>query len=127
MAKIDSQTRIRNAKRLSKILKTIPQDVQDQITKTMERGAIRTAKKSSDDVVKRTGELSKSIEARNIDNDQHRWGIYANFYWLWVEFGTKFSSSKPFFMSHWRKLKKTLKNSIKRNVKKKLKQKYGKR
>ena len=72
MAKTNSQTRVKNAKNLAKKLQKLPKDVREAIEKTMERGAKRTAKKSSADVAKKTGDLSRSIEAKKIDNNNLR-------------------------------------------------------
>lgn len=140
MAKMVRITRKKD--RLRQKLAAVVPEIETETAKATAQGADevaemaqRLAPKAEVQPERRPGEYADSIHARRLRDDEvqtHRrnsvaggtlaWGVFARWYWLWIEFGTKRGvTARPHLLPAYRALRRRVKTRISRAMGKAIK------
>jgi len=126
------KTKMRNKDRLHRKLSKLVDGLDGQMQKDMEKGAEELADTVRSFAPVKTGEYKNSIKAKKVDQFTDRtsgdtysnvnaWGLYANYIWRFLEFGTKKMLSRPHIFGPYRILRRRIKGRIHRGLRKKVK------
>lgn len=140
---------VRKKDRLREKLAAVVPEIEAEIAKATAQGADEVAQMAKRlapvaevQPERRPGEYADSIHARRLRDDEVRstvrgffggekaahavgtmtWGIFAKWYWLWIEFGTKNGvSARPHMLPAYRSLRRRVKTRISRAMGKAIK------
>ncbi len=132
---------VRKKDRLREKLAAVVPEIETEIAKATAQGADevaemaqRLAPRAEVQPERRPGEYADSIHARRLRDDEVRtrgnsiagstlaWGVFARWYWLWIEFGTKRGvTARPHLLPAYRALRRRVTTRISRAMGKAIK------